>query len=116
MEEDIDKEWPRSQYSEMTYTEAGTVGEFIREILSILNEAKLPFDPFAKPDKFYFKVESTGSLKPEEIVTQAIITLQNKLGTVQLKLEAEVNATQRGPGAYYLNNSNNFAPNGVPGY
>ena len=48
-----------------------------------------PTDIKAEPDKFYFTVESSGALKPEEILLSAISVLQSKLGTVQLQLEAE---------------------------
>lgn len=72
-EEDVNKEWPKSVYSE---TDAyGIVGE--------------TFDATAEPEKFFFTVESSGSLRPEEILLSAISVLQGKLGTVQLHLEQE---------------------------
>ncbi|EPZ35785.1 insert subdomain of RNA polymerase alpha subunit [Rozella allomycis CSF55] len=71
VEEDIDKEWPKSRYSE-------------REKYPV-DEA---FDPHAEPDKFYFNVETTGAMKPEEVLISALQVLQKKLGVVQLGLEA----------------------------
>ena len=72
-EVDVNKEWPKSLFSESE--SYGTVGEF--------------FDAKAEPEKFYFTVETSGALKPEEILLSAISVLQSKLGTVQLQLEAE---------------------------
>ena len=72
-EEDVNKEWPKSVYSQQE--NYGMVGE--------------KFDASAEPDRFYFTVESSGSLKPEEILLSAISVLQGKLGTVQLNLESE---------------------------
>lgn len=72
-EEDVNKEWPKSVYSQQE--NYGMVGE--------------KFDATAEPDRFYFTVESSGSLKPEEILLSAISVLQGKLGTVQLNLESE---------------------------
>ncbi len=72
-EEDVNKEWPKSQYSQTA--NYSLVGE--------------PYDPKAEPDKFYFTVESSGALKPEEILLSAISVLQGKLGNIQLNLEQE---------------------------
>jgi DNA-directed RNA polymerase II subunit RPB3 len=73
VEEDVNKEWPKSVYSTGEYPD---------------NEKNnVSFDPRAEPDRFYFNVESVGSLRPEEILLQAISILQSKLGAVQLALE-----------------------------
>lgn len=72
-ETDVNKEWPKSVFSETDMY--GTVGE--------------AYDAKAEPEKFFFTVESSGSLKPEEILLSAISVLQGKLGSVQLHLEAE---------------------------
>jgi len=43
-----------------------------------------------KPDKFIFTVETTGALKPEEVVLQAIDVLRLKLHNVRAHLTNEV--------------------------
>jgi len=43
-----------------------------------------------KPDKFIFTVETTGALKPEEVVLQAIDVLRHKLINVRAHLTNEV--------------------------
>jgi len=40
-----------------------------------------------KKHKFYFEVESTGSMKPEEIVRQALKEMNNKLYNVKQSCE-----------------------------
>lgn len=72
-EMDVNKEWPKSPFTESDIY--GTVGE--------------AYDAKAEPEKFYFTVESSGALKPEEILLSAISVLQGKLGSVQLHLETE---------------------------
>lgn len=72
-EVDVNKEWPKSPFTESE--NYGSVGE--------------PFDSKAEPEKFYFTVESSGALKPEDILLSAISVLQGKLGSVQLHLESE---------------------------
>lgn len=39
-----------------------------------------PFDYDAKPTKFYFEVETSGSMEPDQIVQVGIRTLQQKIG------------------------------------
>jgi DNA-directed RNA polymerase II subunit RPB3 len=77
-EEDANKEWPKSLHSEAEHY--GQVGD--------------TFDATAEPDRFYFTVESSGSLRPEEILLSAVGVLQGKLGTLQLHLEQEARQIQ----------------------
>ncbi|MEN2497097.1 MAG: DNA-directed RNA polymerase II subunit RPB3 [Marteilia pararefringens] len=62
-------EWPKSEYSEIDP-----------------KKPQADFDPFSKPRKFYFNVETTGSLKPENIVLSSINVLKQKLATIQSSL------------------------------
>ncbi|QRV79598.1 DNA-directed RNA polymerase II subunit RPB3 [Ceratobasidium sp. AG-Ba] len=41
-----------------------------------------PFDYFAKPEKFYFDVETDGKIAPKEVVMKGLIELQTKLGNI----------------------------------
>ena len=77
-EEDVDKEWPKSQYSDPNLDPNDT------------------FDPFARPEKFYFIVESNGALSPELIVSNAMTVLHSKLCLLQYDLGVE--AGPSGPG------------------
>lgn len=72
-EEDANKEWPKSLHSEAS--SYGLVGE--------------AFNAALEPDRFFFTVESTGAVKPEDILLNAVAILQGKLGTLQLHLEQE---------------------------
>lgn len=75
VEEDINREWPHSPNTQTnSYPD---------------EQNPLPFDPSQEPEKFYFDVEAIGSLRPEEILLQAISILQSKLGAIQLSLEQE---------------------------
>lgn len=75
VEEDVNKEWPHSLHTETNAYPS--------------KENPFPFDPKGMPNKFYFDVETVGSLRPEEILLQAITILQSKLGALQLALEQD---------------------------
>lgn len=49
-----------------------------------------PFNWEAKPNKFYFNVESVGALRPENIVLMGVAVLKNKLSNLQTQLSQEV--------------------------
>lgn len=46
----------------------------------------------AKPNKFFFNVESSGSLRPENIVMMGVKVLKNKLSNLQTQLSHELNS------------------------
>lgn len=48
-----------------------------------------PFNWEAKPNKFFFNVESAGALKPENIVVMGVQVLKNKLSNLQTQLSHE---------------------------
>ncbi|KAG9301774.1 hypothetical protein G9A89_003321 [Geosiphon pyriformis] len=70
LEEDEKREWP--------------LGPNAREEPPLTEDE--PFDYNATPNKFYFSVETVGSIKPEEIVMSALKRLQEKLGMLQIAL------------------------------
>ena len=49
-----------------------------------------PYDPLGKPNKFFYNVESCGSLKPEMIVFSALSVLKKKLSDLQTQLSHEI--------------------------
>lgn len=53
----------------------------------VLDEADYIWD--GKPNKFFFNVESCGSLKPENIVQMGVQVLKNKLSNLQTQLSHE---------------------------
>ncbi|KAI8914956.1 DNA-directed RNA polymerase [Powellomyces hirtus] len=69
-EEDVKSEWPKSEKA-------------LEEPEPKDDE---PFDYKAKPDRFYFTVESTGALPPTVIVVQGLEVLQRKLAEVHNSL------------------------------
>lgn len=66
-------EWPKSEHTELEE-----------------DQYEAPFSWEAKPNKFFFNVESCGSLKPENIVTMGVAVLKNKLSNLQTQLAHEV--------------------------
>ena len=68
-------EWHKSQYSEIEG-----------------DEVQMGFDLSARPDKYFFDVESVGSLRPENIVLSGIKVLKGKLADLQAQLRAEQSA------------------------
>ncbi|KAM4060553.1 RNA polymerase rpb3/RpoA insert domain-containing protein [Hirsutella rhossiliensis] len=60
------KEWPKSKYAE--WEEPPQEGE--------------PFNYDAVPDRFYFEVETSGTMEPDQIVQGGIRALQQKIGAL----------------------------------
>lgn len=94
-------EWPKSEHSEIEEDQCkiqpflSAIGlvkllknEFTLSFFFFLDEA--PFNWEAKPNKFFFNVESCGSLRPENIVTMGVAVLKNKLSNLQTQLAHEV--------------------------
>ena len=50
------------------------------------------FDSEGKPSKFYFNLESSGALKPENIVLHGLAFLKKKLSDLQMQLSHECQA------------------------
>lgn len=65
-------EWPKSEHTELE--EDQFEGEFNWEL---------------KPNKFFVNVESSGALKPENIVMMGVKALKNKLSNLQTQLSHE---------------------------
>ena len=67
------EEWPKSEYTELEE-----------------DQTQAPFNYKAEPNKFFFVVESVGSLKPENIVTMGVSILKKKLSDLQTQLSHEL--------------------------
>ena len=49
-----------------------------------------PFDALGKANKFFFNVESCGSLKPDNLVLSGLAQLKKKLSDLQTQLSSEI--------------------------
>uniref|UniRef100_A0A6B2EJ46 DNA-directed RNA polymerase II subunit RPB3 n=1 Tax=Phlebotomus kandelakii TaxID=1109342 RepID=A0A6B2EJ46_9DIPT len=66
-------EWPKSEHTELDD-----------------DQYEADFNWEAKPNKFFFNVESSGALKPENIVMMGVQVLKNKLSNLQTQLSHEI--------------------------
>lgn len=100
-ETDIKKEWPLS--ANAAEEEAPRDDE--------------PFDYTGKPQKFYFEVETDGSLGPQEVVMRGLTELQTKLANLILGLKSDPNEldTLGGDGGAQLPPPANGTAAAVPG-
>lgn len=65
-------EWPKSEHTELDD-----------------EQYEADFNWEIKPNKFFFNVESSGALKPENIVLMGVKVLKNKLSNLQTQLSHE---------------------------
>ncbi|KAK4214486.1 DNA-directed RNA polymerase II subunit RPB3 [Rhypophila decipiens] len=80
-EQDPKAEWPPSEYAD--WEEPPQEGE--------------PFDYDAVANRFYFNVETSGSMPPQEIITEGIKVLQTKLAGLIHELSDEGDGDYNGP-------------------
>ncbi|MPC38233.1 DNA-directed RNA polymerase II subunit RPB3 [Portunus trituberculatus] len=80
------EEWPKSEYS--------ALDENTLHQPKHCHTAQAPFDPVGKPNKFFFNVESSGALRPENLLLMGIAVLKKKLSDIQnqLTMEAQTDA------------------------
>jgi RNA polymerase Rpb3/Rpb11 dimerisation domain len=57
--------------------------------INIIKTVEADYNWEAKPNKFFFNVESAGALKPENIVLMGVQVLKNKLSNLQTQLSHE---------------------------
>lgn len=69
----IPEEWPKSEFSELDDTKYEA--DYIRD---------------KQPSKFYFNLESSGALKPVNIVLSGLNVLKKKLTDLQTQLNHEI--------------------------
>jgi len=67
-------EWPKSEHSDLKEEE---------------DKYEAEYEPHSEPNKFYFNIESVGSLKPENIVLNGLTELKNKLEHLQFQVTQE---------------------------
>uniref|UniRef100_A0A8C7PQL3 DNA-directed RNA polymerase II subunit RPB3 n=1 Tax=Oncorhynchus mykiss TaxID=8022 RepID=A0A8C7PQL3_ONCMY len=64
--------------------------EWCQRVNTQIDEVQAPFDPNGKPERFYYNVETCGSLRPETIVMSALAVLKKKLSDLQTQLSHEI--------------------------
>ncbi|KAI1290053.1 DNA-directed RNA polymerase II subunit RPB3 [Halotydeus destructor] len=74
------EEWPKSEYSEMGENDTRGQADYVRD---------------GKPSKFFFNVESSGALKPANIVLFGLQALKKKLSDLQTQLSHELDEGRR---------------------
>lgn len=92
-------EWPKSEHSMLDddHCKFPSRNNFVKKILIFYFFFVIFFCPSveadynweAKPNKFFFNVESAGALKPENIVLMGVQVLKNKLSNLQTQLSHE---------------------------